>query len=97
MCHTRAESGLLICQTEEQHLIFVPVSYTEDDELACRDSTVLDQMGTIKLTLTWGKAAEEPMKQPIYPIGPDQSVPLYGAPEQETKKAKRLGLSPVVA
>ncbi len=78
-------------QTEERRLVFVPVAYTQDDETACHDKTVLDQMGTTSLKLNYGRIGAVIGDEYKYAAALGNQGPLLGAPEEETKKAKRVG------
>jgi hypothetical protein len=78
-------------KTEEKALMFVPVGYTQEDNLACHDKRVLRGMGTITLRLTYGKADDQPVHDAKYSTGLNEPTALYGAPEEEEKKVNRVG------
>lgn len=67
------------------------MGYTQEENLACHDERVLREMGTITLRLTYGKADDQPLDDAKYSTGLNEPTPLYGAAEEEEKKANRVG------
>lgn len=76
-----------------RRLVFVPIVYTEKDELVCRNAAVLKGLGTIQLELCNGKMGD------IYAVGhksrfysgPADQSPLHRALEAELDMTERAG------
>lgn len=62
---------------QEKTLVFTPLKFTENVNLACKNKAVLDGLGTIELKIEPGTLSNTPVTHPWCQQGPVDQSPIY--------------------